>query len=168
MILQCRIASVFGVHREAVEVLSERTGHRHRVGCYDVASEPHLAGCASLVALSPPCSLGETLVPGDLAAAGVHAILSSFRAGWHAGLDLNSFLLVLHARKIRGRPLLDCTGHAHQRCHTCCSSYQPCPPTVAAIGNHLRLLEEALLIMAIHGRRCLKPKMLLVHLSNLL
>merc|ERR1712051_294992 len=90
MILQCRIASVFGVHREAIEVLSERTGHRHRVGCYDVASEPHLAGCASLVALSPACSLGETLMPGDLAAAGVHAILSSFRAGWHAWLDLNS------------------------------------------------------------------------------
>merc|ERR1712051_98680 len=117
MIWRRRIASVLGVHREAVELLPERIGHRHRVGCDDVASESHLAGCASLVALSPPCSLGETLVPGDLAAAGVHAILSSFQAGWHAGLDLNSFLLILHAHKIRGhartirgRPPLDCTG----------------------------------------------------------
>merc|ERR1712051_975272 len=100
MILQCLIASVLSVHREAVEVLSERIGHRHRVGRDDVASESHLAGCASLVALSPASSLGETLVPGDLAAAGVQAILSSFRTGWHAGLDLNSLLLVLHARKI--------------------------------------------------------------------
>merc|ERR1719512_365264 len=126
---------VFCVHREAVEVLTERPVDRHRVRIDDVASESLQAGCASLVTLSLPLSFCEAFVPRDLAAASVDAILSGFRACREAGHDLDSLLLVLQARQIRAHAPPCCPRHPHQCCHTCCPSYQARPPAAVTCRN---------------------------------
>merc|ERR1719367_1558574 len=90
MIGRCQIPSVFGIHREAIEVLPEGLGHRHGVGRDDVASEPLLASSASLIALSPPRSLCEATVPRHLATPSVDAISPAFE---QAGM-LGSILIL--------------------------------------------------------------------------
>merc|ERR1719277_2587982 len=89
-------ASVFRVHREAIQLLTLQLAcDWHGVGTDDPTLKALQARCARLVALSDPKRLRVALVPRDLTTSGRIAVFPRLGAGGETGNDGKPLFLVL-------------------------------------------------------------------------
>merc|ERR1719277_769019 len=89
-------ASVFRVHREAIQLLTLQLAcDWHGVGTDDPTLKALQARCARLVALSDPIRLRVALMPGDLTTSSRIAIFPRLRASRKTGNDVKPLFLVL-------------------------------------------------------------------------